>query len=78
MSITITKPEKQTRIRAMIIGVLLLAVFLSLWQLAITAWLVHGAGPYPGAHRHPCHRNFFGPVLLSRHNKRGYFLAPHY
>ena len=47
MSITTTKPEKQTRIRAMIIGALLLAVFLSLWQLTVTAGWLTELAPTP-------------------------------
>lgn len=47
MSITITKPEKQTRIRAMIIRALLLAVFLSLWQLTVTAGWLTELAPTP-------------------------------
>lgn len=78
MSITITKPEKQTRIRAMIIGTLLLAVFLSLWQLTVTAGWLTELAPTPARTATRAIEIFSDPLLLSRHDKRGYFLAPHY
>ena len=62
MSITTTKPEKQTRIRAMIIGALLLAVFLSLSQLTVTAGWPTELAPTPARTATRAIETFSDPV----------------